>query len=104
VLLDEAQNTTSMQMKMFLTRLGENSRMIVTGDPSQIDLPPGQKSGLVEAVRVLDGVEGIGRITFRDVDVVRHDLVRRIVTAYEAASHGEGDADRSPVSRRRPLS
>ncbi|MCJ2047945.1 PhoH family protein [Methylobacterium sp. J-078] len=104
VLLDEAQNTTSMQMKMFLTRLGENSRMIITGDPSQIDLPPGQKSGLVEAVRVLDGVEGIGRVTFRDVDVVRHDLVRRIVTAYEAASHGEPDADRGPPSRRRPLS
>ena len=85
VLLDEAQNTTSMQMKMFLTRLGENSRMIVNGDPSQIDLPPGQRSGLVEAVRVLDGVEGIGRITFRDVDVVRHDLVRRIVGAYDRA-------------------
>ncbi|WP_430912970.1 PhoH family protein [Methylobacterium sp. sgz302541] len=103
VLLDEAQNTTSMQMKMFLTRLGENSRMIVTGDPSQIDLPPGQKSGLVEAVNVLDGVEGIGRVTFKDVDVVRHDLVRRIVTAYEKAAHGEGDADRNPNPRRRPL-
>ncbi|MGI6245992.1 MAG: PhoH family protein [Pseudochelatococcus sp.] len=83
VLLDEAQNTTSMQMKMFLTRLGEGSRMIVTGDPSQIDLPPGQKSGLVEAVRVLDGVEGIGHIRFRDADVVRHPLVRRIVQAYD---------------------
>ncbi|KQP05663.1 phosphate starvation-inducible protein PhoH [Methylobacterium sp. Leaf93] len=103
VLLDEAQNTTSMQMKMFLTRLGENSRMIITGDPSQVDLPPGQKSGLVEAVNILDGVEGIGRVTFRDVDVVRHDLVRRIVTAYETAAHGEGGADRSPTSRRRPL-
>ncbi|WP_174804695.1 PhoH family protein [Methylobacterium haplocladii] len=103
VLLDEAQNTTSMQMKMFLTRLGENSRMIITGDPSQIDLPPGQKSGLVEAVNILDGVEGIGRVRFRDVDVVRHDLVRRIVTAYEAASHGEAEADRNPMSRRRPL-
>ncbi len=103
VLLDEAQNTTSMQMKMFLTRLGENSRMIVTGDPSQIDLPPGQKSGLVEAVNVLSGVEGIGRVTFRDVDVVRHDLVRRIVTAYEGAAHGETDADRNPNPRRRPL-
>jgi phosphate starvation-inducible PhoH-like protein len=103
VLLDEAQNTTSMQMKMFLTRLGENSRMIITGDPSQVDLPPGQKSGLVEAVNILDGVEGIGRVTFRDVDVVRHDLVRRIVTAYETAAHGEGGADRSPASRRRPL-
>jgi len=91
VLLDEAQNTTSMQMKMFLTRLGEGSRMIVTGDPSQIDLPPGQRSGLVEAVRILSGVEGIGRIVFRDVDVVRHDLVRRIVTAYDEAA-------RQPVS------
>ena len=86
VLLDEAQNTTSMQMKMFLTRLGENSRMIINGDPSQIDLPPGQRSGLVEAVRILDGVEGVARVQFRDVDVVRHDLVRRIVTAYDAAS------------------
>ena len=103
VLLDEAQNTTSMQMKMFLTRLGENSRMIITGDPSQIDLPPGQKSGLVEAVNVLDGVEGIGRVRFRDVDVVRHDLVRRIVTAYERAAHGEAEADRNPNPRRRPL-
>jgi phosphate starvation-inducible protein PhoH and related proteins len=83
VLLDEAQNTTTMQMKMFLTRLGEGSRMVVTGDPSQIDLPPGQKSGLVEAIRILSGVEGIARIVFRDVDVVRHDLVRRIVTAYD---------------------
>ncbi|MFT0891732.1 PhoH family protein [Pseudochelatococcus sp. G4_1912] len=83
VLLDEAQNTTSMQMKMFLTRLGEGSRMIVTGDPSQIDLPPGQKSGLVEATRVLSDVEGVGHIRFRDVDVVRHPLVRRIVHAYD---------------------
>ena len=88
VLLDEAQNTTSMQMKMFLTRLGEGSRMIVTGDPSQIDLPPGQKSGLVEAVRILDRVEGIARIIFREADVVRHDLVRRIVAAYDAAGSG----------------
>ena len=103
VLLDEAQNTSSMQMKMFLTRLGEGSRMIVTGDPSQIDLPPGQKSGLVEAVSILDGVEGIGRVRFRDVDVVRHDLVRRIVSAYEAAAHGEADSDRTPNPRRRPL-
>jgi phosphate starvation-inducible protein PhoH and related proteins len=83
VLLDEAQNTTTMQMKMFLTRLGEGSRMIITGDPTQIDLPPGQKSGLVEAVRILDGVEGISRVTFKEGDVVRHDLVRRIVAAYD---------------------
>ena len=83
---DEAQNTTSMQMKMFLTRLGEGSRMIVNGDPTQIDLPPGQKSGLIEAVRILTGVEGIARIVFREADVVRHDLVRRIVTAYDAVT------------------
>jgi len=83
ILLDEAQNTTSMQMKMFLTRLGEGSRMIVTGDPTQIDLPPGQKSGLTEAVSLLSTVEGIGHAVFGHADVVRHDLVRRIVKAYE---------------------
>jgi phosphate starvation-inducible PhoH-like protein len=90
VLLDEAQNTTSMQMKMFLTRLGEGSRMIINGDPTQIDLPPGQRSGLIEALRVLDGVEGIGRVRFAEGDVVRHDLVRRIVAAYDAASARDG--------------
>ncbi len=84
VLLDEAQNTTSVQMKMFLTRLGEGSRMIVTGDPTQVDLPPGQVSGLGEAVGLLSGLEGVGHVRFVDSDVVRHDLVRRIVTAYEA--------------------
>jgi phosphate starvation-inducible protein PhoH and related proteins len=83
VLLDEAQNTTSMQMKMFLTRLGEGSRMIVTGDPSQTDLQPGQTSGLREAIDLLGGLEGIGHVRFAEGDVVRHDLVRRIVTAYE---------------------
>jgi phosphate starvation-inducible PhoH-like protein len=96
VLLDEAQNTTSMQMKMFLTRLGEGSRMIITGDPTQIDLPPGQKSGLIEAVRILDGVEGIARVTFKEQDVVRHDLVRRIVTAYDAAARLEQPAPEPP--------
>src|SRR6201991_4658923 len=85
VILDEAQNTTAMQMKMFLTRLGENSRMIVTGDPSQIDLPPGQTSGLVEATHLLKNVEGIGMATFGAEDVIRHELVMRIVQAYEAA-------------------
>jgi phosphate starvation-inducible protein PhoH and related proteins len=85
VLLDEAQNTTSMQMKMFLTRLGEGSRMIVTGDPSQTDLPNGQVSGLAEATRLLTGVEGIGHVRFSGADVVRHDLVRRIVAAYDGA-------------------
>lgn len=96
VLLDEAQNTTSMQMKMFLTRLGEGSRMIITGDPSQIDLPPGQKSGLVEAVRILKGVEGIARVTFKEGDVVRHDLVRRIVAAYDQAARAAPPAPEQP--------
>jgi phosphate starvation-inducible protein PhoH and related proteins len=84
VLLDEAQNTTSVQMKMFLTRLGEGSRMIVNGDPSQTDLPPGQVSGLREAIGLLSGLEGVGHVRFVESDVVRHDLVRRIVTAYES--------------------
>ncbi len=88
VILDEAQNTTSMQMKMFLTRLGENSRMIVTGDPSQVDLPPGQTSGLAEAVRLLADVEGIGRAVFTAEDVIRHELVAKIVAAYEQAPRG----------------
>jgi phosphate starvation-inducible PhoH-like protein len=92
ILLDEAQNATSMQMKMFLTRLGEGSRMMVNGDPSQTDLPPGQKSGLSEAIRLLSGVEGIGHVMFRDGDVVRHDLVRRIVSAYEAAARRGSEA------------
>jgi phosphate starvation-inducible protein PhoH and related proteins len=83
VLLDEAQNTTSMQMKMFVTRLGEGSRMIITGDPSQTDLQPGQTSGLSEAIGLLSGLEGIGHVRFAEGDVVRHDLVRRIVQAYE---------------------
>jgi phosphate starvation-inducible PhoH-like protein len=83
VILDEAQNTTMMQMKMFLTRLGENSRMVVTGDPSQVDLPAGQRSGLIEAVRLLADVEGIGHVAFTQEDVVRNDLVARIVDAYE---------------------
>jgi len=85
IILDEAQNTTAMQMKMFLTRLGENSRMIVTGDPSQVDLPPGQTSGLHEAVRLLADVEGIGHAVFTAEDVIRHELVARIVAAYDRA-------------------
>jgi phosphate starvation-inducible PhoH-like protein len=84
VILDEAQNTTSMQMKMFLTRLGENSRMIVTGDLSQTDLPPGQTSGLNEAVALLAEVDDIAHIAFTSADVVRHELVSRIVNAYDA--------------------
>jgi phosphate starvation-inducible PhoH-like protein len=86
IILDEAQNTTAMQMKMFLTRLGENSRMIVTGDPSQVDLPPGQISGLAEATRLLRNVEGIGHVVYTAEDVIRHELVARIVDAYDKAT------------------
>ncbi|CAA7614065.1 putative enzyme with nucleoside triphosphate hydrolase domain [Candidatus Terasakiella magnetica] len=83
IILDEAQNTTAMQMKMFLTRMGEHSRMAVTGDPSQTDLPPGTRSGLSEAMEVLNGMEGVRFVRFTDKDVVRHDLVTRIVRAYD---------------------
>lgn len=86
VILDEAQNTTTMQMKMFLTRLGEGSKMTVTGDPSQIDLPSGMSSGLMEAVKLLRGVEGIKATEFSAADVVRRDLVARIVDAYEKST------------------
>ncbi len=86
VVLDEAQNATTMQMKMFLTRLGEGSRMAVTGDVTQIDLPRGVASGLVEAERILRGVEGVGFARFTAADVVRHTLVARIITAYESAA------------------
>jgi phosphate starvation-inducible protein PhoH and related proteins len=83
VILDEAQNTTSEQMKMFLTRLGFNSKAVVTGDVTQIDLPNGRKSGLVEAVEVVGKVDGISMIYFTERDVVRHSLVQRIIRAYE---------------------
>ena len=88
VILDEAQNTTAVQMKMFLTRLGENARMVVTGDLSQIDLPAGQTSGLADALRVLEGVKGISTVRFAAADVVRHELVTRIVRAYDGESGG----------------
>ena len=83
IILDEAQNTTEVQMKMFLTRLGNNSRMIVTGDLSQIDLPKGTPSGLQDAITTLQGVRGVGFINFTEQDVVRHPLVSRIVRAYD---------------------
>jgi phosphate starvation-inducible PhoH-like protein len=87
VILDEAQNTSVEQMKMFLTRIGFGSRAVVTGDITQIDLPAGQKSGLKNAVEVLEGVEGISFTFFTPRDVVRHALVQRIVEAYEAAGN-----------------
>jgi len=83
VILDEAQNTTPMQMKMFLTRLGFNSKCIVTGDPSQVDLPRGVTSGLRDSLSILEGIEGVGIIRFAHEDVIRHPLVARIVQAYE---------------------
>ena len=87
IILDEAQNTTPKQMKMFLTRLGFNSRMVITGDLSQIDLPRGQKSGLAEAVEVLKNVKGVGIAELDSSDVVRHEVVSRIVEAYEKYEH-----------------
>lgn len=83
IILDEAQNTTTQQIKMFMTRLGMNAKMIITGDITQIDLPPSQLSGLKHALRVLEGVKGIGRIEFDKKDIVRHKLVQRIVDAYD---------------------
>lgn len=85
IILDEAQNTTREQMKMFLTRMGENSRIVVTGDVTQIDLPKNIKSGMVDAIEVLDGVEGIEIVKLSAKDVVRHELVTRIIQAYEKA-------------------
>ena len=85
IIVDEAQNTTPMQMKMMLTRLGEHARMVITGDMTQIDLPQGNTSGLHEALGILDGVKGIGFVRFSDADVVRHPLVTRIVRAYDKA-------------------
>src|ERR1700743_821025 len=84
IIMDEAQNTTREQMKMFVTRLGNNSKCVITGDLTQTDLPNPKKSGLLEALHVLDGVEGIGYCHFEDVDVVRHQLVQRIVRAYDS--------------------
>lgn len=83
VILDEAQNTTSQQIRMFLTRMGTNTKMIITGDMTQIDLPRDQRSGLKEALKILEGVEGIGVVNLGQKDIVRHKLVTRIVNAYE---------------------
>ncbi|MEE8616834.1 MAG: PhoH family protein, partial [Roseateles sp.] len=90
VILDEAQNTTPEQMKMFLTRIGFGSRCVVTGDSSQVDLPRGVLSGLIDAERVLAKVKGIAMTRFTSADVVRHPLVARIVEAYEARALREG--------------
>ncbi len=94
VILDEAQNTTPVQMKMFLTRFGENSRMAITGDLSQIDLPQGQPSGLRDAVDLLGDLDEVAFVRFTDADVVRHALVTRIVRAYDARDRQRGDKGR----------
>ena len=109
VILDESQNATPMQMKMFLTRMGENSRMVITGDPSQIDLPFGAKSGLKDALEILPKIRGVDIVRFGEEDVVRHDLVTRIVKAYnrrdaklpergadKAATDTKSDVSRNP--------
>ncbi len=90
VIIDEAQNTTTEQMKMVLTRIGLGSKVVVTGDITQIDLPPGRISGLVEAISVLSGTEGIAFSYFDEKDVVRHKLVQSIVKAYERWGTGKG--------------
>ena len=92
VILDEAQNTTTEQMKMFLTRLGFGTKAVITGDVTQIDLPSGRTSGLVEAMKVVGNIEGISFVRFDDRDVVRHKLVQQIVKAYEAFSNGNSPA------------
>jgi len=92
VVLDEAQNTTREQMKMFLTRIGTNTRVVVTGDPSQVDLPGGQRSGLAHALRILQGVEGITLVSFGVEDVMRHPLVQAIVTAYDRDARRRAEA------------
>jgi phosphate starvation-inducible PhoH-like protein len=100
VILDEAQNTTSEQMKMFLTRLGFGSKAVITGDVTQIDLPTGRPSGLIEAMKVVNDIEGISFIYFDDRDVVRHRLVQQIVKAYEAYTNGPGVSLPQGVVRR----
>jgi len=98
IVLDEAQNTTPAQMKMFLTRMGYGSRMIITGDPTQTDLPPGQRSGLRDALGLVEGIRGIGVIEFSDADVVRHPLVAALIRAYDARDRSRSEAS----EQRRP--
>ena len=100
IILDEAQNTTPEQMKMFLTRLGFNSKMVVTGDVTQIDLPDGKMSGLKQVMKVLQGVEDVAICTFGQQDVVRHQLVQRIIAAYEKFDRARAEAVRSHTSKK----
>jgi phosphate starvation-inducible PhoH-like protein len=104
VILDEAQNTTSEQMKMFLTRIGHNTKVVITGDVTQIDLPPGRTSGLIEAESVVSAIEGIHFAYFNERDVVRHPLVQSIIKAYENYRNGNGETEPAAArpSRTRP--
>jgi phosphate starvation-inducible PhoH-like protein len=100
IVLDEAQNTTTHQIKMFMTRLGMNAKMIITGDVTQIDLPRTVTSGLIQALKILDGVPGVGRVEFGKKDIVRHQLVQRIVDAYEKYDKAkESDKNDRPDNR-----
>ena len=99
IILDEAQNTTTHQIKMFLTRLGMNAKMIITGDVTQIDLPPTATSGLVQAMQILKGVKGIGKVEFEKKDIVRHKLVQRIVEAYDKFDSKPGKGGSRTVSK-----
>ena len=101
IILDEAQNTTPEQMKMFLTRLGNNSRAIVTGDITQIDLPYPKKSGMVESLKIVDGIEGLKVFRFSHRDVVRHPLVQKIIAAYENYEKVKTDRPNRFVARRK---
>ncbi len=104
IILDEAQNTTEEQMKMFLTRLGYGSKAVITGDVTQVDLPSGRGSGLIEVQKVLRGVEGLGFCQFSEVDVVRHPLVQEVVRAYDlydAERRARADAAKAERERER---
>ena len=96
IILDEAQNTTSEQMKMFLTRIGFNSKVIVTGDITQTDLPAGKKSGLAEAIQILRGIPDIGIVELTGKDIVRHELVQQIVEAYAAKESADREGKEKP--------
>jgi phosphate starvation-inducible protein PhoH and related proteins len=102
VILDEAQNTTSEQMKMFLTRIGHNTKVVITGDITQIDLPPGRTSGLIEAQNVVADIDGIRFVYFTERDVVRHPLVQSIIKAYESYRNGASEAERTVTTVRAP--
>ena len=102
VILDEAQNTTVEQMKMFLTRIGYNSKAVITGDVTQVDLPTGKASGLRHAQHILKGIEGIGFSEFSDVDVVRHPLVQEVIKAYERADLAREQAEAAAAAAALP--